>query len=136
MEKHKALYPFTSNQIKTLTIPKDATNAIFENLFPANKLPQVVLIGLVDSEAFNGKYSKNPFNFDHFNLVNLNLSVNNNALEYRNLNLNFDTTYLLAFQTFITGLNLESKSLGISRTSYLDGSVFFFLSNIRLFGSK
>jgi len=125
LERGPALYPFTSNQIKTVSIPKESKNAVFENIFPSNKLPQVILIGFTTTDAFNGKLTLNPYYFEHFNLTNLNLSIDNISLEYRNLNLSFDTNYLLAFQTLINGLNLEQKSIGINRHNYLDGNVLF-----------
>jgi len=122
---HKALYPFTSNQIKTLSIPQNSLNAVFENIFPSSRLPQVLLVGFVESEAFNGRYSKNPYNFKSFGISNISLSVDQVSYEYRNLNLNFDKIYLLAFQTLLTGLNLENRSVGINRDNYLDGNVLF-----------
>lgn len=125
LERGNALYPFTSNQVKTVSIPKESKNAVFENLFPSNKLPLLILIGFVKTDAVNGKLTKNPYCFDHFGLTNLNLSVDNLSMEYRNLNLTFNTQYLLAFQTLLNGLNLEQKSIGINRNSYIDGNVLF-----------
>jgi hypothetical protein len=120
----KALYPYTLNQVKTLSIPQNTTNSVFENLFPSSKLPQVLLIGFVDADAFNAKLNINPFCFESFDIVNMNLSIDQNSYEYRNLNLKFDSKYLLAFQTLLTGLNLENRSVGINRDSYIDGNVF------------
>jgi hypothetical protein len=113
----KALYPYTLNQVKTLSIPQNTTNSVSENLFPSSKLPQVLLIGFVDGDAFNAKLNKNPFCFESFDIVNMNLSIDQNFYEYRNLNLKFDSKYLLAFQTLLTGLNLEMCFL---HSSFLD----------------
>jgi hypothetical protein len=125
LDRCNALYPFTSNQIKTVSIPKASNSAVFENIFPSNKLPQVVLIGFTTTDGFNGNITKNPYNFQDFGLTNINLSVDNISLEYRNLNLDFSKTYLLAYQCLITGLNLENKSVGINRSNYKNGNVIY-----------
>lgn len=125
LSSSKALYPYTLNQIKTLSIPQNSVNAVFENLFPSSKLPQVLLIGFVDAHGYNAKITKNPFCFEHFDLVNINLSIDQVSYEYRNLNLKFDSKYLLAFQSFLTGLNLENRSVGLDRDNYVDGNVFY-----------
>jgi len=122
---HKALYPYTSNQIKTLSVPQNSINAVFENIFPSSKLPNVLLLGFVDSDAFNGKLTKNPYCFKSFSVSYLSLTVDQVSYEYRNLNLKFDEKYLLAFQTLLTGLNLENRSVGINRDNYLDGNVLY-----------
>ncbi len=46
-------------------------------------------------------------------------------MAYRNLNLDFDNRYLLAFQGLLDGLNLGEKTIGISRNGYLDGNILF-----------
>jgi len=125
LSTHKALYPFTSNQIKTLSVPQNSTNAVFENIFPTSNLPQILLLGFVKSDAINGKLSENPYNFRSCGVSNLSLTVDQVSYEYRNLNLDYDKKYLLAFQTLLTGLNLENTSVGISRDNYIDGNVLY-----------
>jgi len=125
LSTHKALYPFTSNQIKTLSVPQNSVNAVFENIFPSSKLPQVLLLGFVKSDAINGKLSESPYNFRSCGVSNLSFTVDQVSYEYRNLNLSFDSKYLMAFQTLLTGLNLENTSVGISRDNYIDGNVLY-----------
>jgi hypothetical protein len=125
LERTKALYPYILSNVKTLSLPVGTTNFVAENIYPSRKLPQTLLIGLVETAGFQGSYDKNPYQFNHFNLSNINVSVDNLNLEYRNLNLAFDTNYLLAYQTLVTGLNLEHSSVGINRSNYLDGNILF-----------
>lgn len=125
LEKSKCLYPFTRNEIKTISIPINAVNSVTENIFSSNRLPQRVVIGFVATAGLTGRYSKNPFLFEDLGITNLTLSIDNVSLEYRNLNLTFNSRYLLGYQTLLTGLNLENRSFGIDRNSWLDGNVLF-----------
>jgi len=125
LSQHKALYPYTLNQIKTVNVSQNSISAVFENLFSSSKLPQVLLIGFVDADAYNGKLSRNPYNFEAFDVTNVNVSIDQVSYEYTNLNINFSSKYLIAFQNLLTGLNLENKSVGINRDNYKDGNVFY-----------
>lgn len=125
LEKTKSLYPFTRNEIKTISIPLNAVNSVTENIFSSNRLPQRVVIGFVTTAGLSGRYSKNPFLFEDLGITNLTLSIDNVAIECRSLNLSFNSRYLLGYQSLLTGLNLENKAFGIDRNSWLDGNVLF-----------
>ena len=43
----------------------------------------MVLIGFVDSDDFHGKLSRNPFNFDHFNLQQISCEVDGQSFPGR-----------------------------------------------------
>lgn len=47
VEKSKALYPFTRNEVKTVSVPQNATNSVTENIYSSNQLPQRIVIGFV-----------------------------------------------------------------------------------------
>jgi hypothetical protein len=125
VEKSPYLYPFTISDIRNISIPANAVSSITENLFASNRLPQRIEIGLLDATALNGSHKKNPFDFTHFYLSNLTLSVDQNRLEYRNINLSFDDEYLTAFQSLLSELNSDRTTLGLDRKSWLDGNTFF-----------
>ena len=62
LEKGTAKYPLKMVVLKTFFIPQNNLSAVQDNLF-LSQLPTSIVIGLVDSAAFNGHYAKNPFNF-------------------------------------------------------------------------
>ncbi|KAK3927619.1 hypothetical protein KUF71_015904 [Frankliniella fusca] len=66
LEKSPAKYPVNRIDIKTVTITQGLRDKTIDNLF-LNSLPQRVIIGFVDNRAFKD-YTRNPFNFQHFNL--------------------------------------------------------------------
>jgi hypothetical protein len=125
LDKGPYLYPFIRNDIKVVSIPANAVSSVTENIFASNRLPQRIFIGLLDANALIGVYNLNPYLFESFDLSNLTLSVDQNHLEYRNINLDFSSNYLSAFQSLLAELNLDGKSIGITRDSWLDGNVLF-----------
>jgi hypothetical protein len=60
--------------MKPISIPINSRNFYRENLC-SGALPSRIIFGLFNSEAFNGKNSKNPFNFQHFNLSSVQFQV-------------------------------------------------------------
>ena len=73
-------------------------------------LPKKVVIGLVDTDAFNGDYQKNPFNFKHFNVNYVAMRRNGQSIPFEALDLNYksDETFLGYF-TIMQSLGLWGK---------------------------
>ena len=67
--------PHTRVQTKNVSIPRGVLAFNFENLY-TGVLPDRIIIGLVDEEAFSGQYTRNPFNFKHFNISRFELQRN------------------------------------------------------------
>lgn len=127
LEKNPYILPFTKSEVKIISIPANATNSISENVFSSSKLPQRLVFGLLRSANLTD-LDRNPYFFEHMDISNVTLSIDNNFLEYRSLNLQYQDKYLLAYQNFVNGLNLESKSIGINRNSCLDGNTLYSFS--------
>ena len=67
MKSQHAHYPIQYSDFDTFTIPKDHVTYVKERLYAHNS-PRMLIVGLVDNEAFNGVLNKNPFHFQHFDL--------------------------------------------------------------------
>jgi len=65
-----AKYPIRRAVCKTITIPNTFRDINVEKLF-SGQLPSRLVIGLIANDAFNGSYDRNPFNFAHFNLMEI-----------------------------------------------------------------
>ena len=50
---------------------------------------------MMDNDSYNGNYKKNPFNFKHYNLTQIGISVNGEEVPFKPLKLNFDEKRLL-----------------------------------------
>lgn len=70
-----ALYPIDRIEMKSFPISQGRTDETIPNVF-LGQLPTRVFIGFVDSAAFNGSQTKNPFIFENLDLNYLALTVN------------------------------------------------------------
>ena len=92
-------------------------------------MPNRVIAGMVDSKAFNGSYTHNPFNFQHFNLKKINLTLDSkNIPYYKEIELNFDTNrYVRGYYTLFEGIDKPVFISGndISLKDYANGYTLF-----------
>ena len=63
-------YPTVRSEIRTYNIQNDTRQYEINNPFH-NRLPNMVIVGLVESAAFNGNVGKYPFSFKTFNLSSI-----------------------------------------------------------------
>ena len=77
--KSPALYPYERTEIKTAAIPRGMSQWPLDNLFLTAQ-PKRLLVTLVSSAAYNGAYDKNPFNFHHYNLNYLCLTIDGSCV--------------------------------------------------------
>ena len=65
-----AAYPTVRSEVRTYNIQRNTLHVEINNPFQ-NRLPNMVLIGLVDSRAFNGDVAHYPFTFKPYNLKSI-----------------------------------------------------------------
>ncbi|XP_046856166.1 uncharacterized protein F54H12.2-like [Xenia sp. Carnegie-2017] len=87
-EKSPAVYPVRRVDCKSFIIPSGNPSLQKDNLFNGF-VPKSLVVGLVASAAFNGAYKLNPFNFQHFNVSSLGISVNGESLPSKPFKLSF-----------------------------------------------
>lgn len=93
--------------IHTFTIPRGTTfyqnNALFNSLIATR-----IIIGMVDAEAYTGKNTLNPFNFQHFNRSHIRLLKNGvewpEQEQVTNFNTGADPSYIMAHYHFLNSL--------------------------------
>ena len=67
LEKTPAVYPIAQSKIKTFILNKGSKQERVSNIFRGN-LPRSIIVGFVNTSAYNGEISKNPFVFENFKL--------------------------------------------------------------------
>ena len=72
LDKYNAKYPINHIDIATFSITKGISSYIKDGLF-TSQVPKMVVVGLLEHDAFNGNIKKSPFNFKHFNLNKIGL---------------------------------------------------------------
>lgn len=121
----KAKYIFPVSLIKSYSIPAGSTSYLTSDIF-SQEVPQYIIVGLVDSAAFHGNFSKNPFNFEDFGLLSINVTVEglksfSKKIEVGGLN----SEYLTGYNSLFSVLH-DPETVGnqISREDYLNGNFF------------
>jgi hypothetical protein len=122
--KYTAKYPITRVEVKNITIPKDIQSPL-ENVC-LGILPSRIVISFVESSAFNGTYTTNPFNFEHFNHNYLNV-VTDSSLHITPLKPDYQNDlYIQSYNTLssATGINFGDSGIHITRYDFANGYNF------------
>ena len=105
----QAKYPIKRVVCKYFQVANGSTSTNCENLFQG-QTPTRIIIGCVDSDAFNGAVRKNPFNFKHKNINKLMLSVG--GVTIKELQPAFPNQSLLSYLNYMTGTGKWGKNEG------------------------
>ena len=128
LEKATAKYPIKRVVVKTFTIGQNMPDFTTPNL-SSTVLPTRVIVGMVDSRAFNGSYKYNPFNFQHFNLRQLQLTLDSKNIPYfKPLDFDFSSDkYIRGYFTLFEGIDKPVFMNGndISRYDFAHGYSLF-----------
>ena len=127
LRKQNAIYPIRRGEMKTFSIPAGNTSAVKENLF-VGKLPRRLIVAKVDSEAYNGKISLNPFNFQPFGLNYLCAYVDGERYPTKALQPDFTNGKFLDCLGSLydgTGMRNDDRTLAIRRENYAEGYALY-----------
>jgi hypothetical protein len=89
LETTTAKYPFKKSIVKMYNLAKGLLNVSLENMFSGTR-PDRLYIAFVSSQAAAGDYSKNPYNFQHFNITQIALYSDGNPVGNTPIKLSFD----------------------------------------------
>lgn len=121
----RALYPVRFSDVRSFHIPAGSQSIISESIF-TNSVPEIIIISLVDAEAYNATVKKSPFNFQNFNCSSIDVVVDEVPAFFRNVTFDFAANqYLLGYHTLATIANNYDAGNGIRREDYAAG--YFFL---------
>ena len=129
LQKQNAIYPLRRGDIKTFSIPTGNSNIIKENMF-MGKLPRRLVIGLVDSSAFNGDITKSPFEFKTCGLNYLCAYVDGDRYPNKAFTPDYDNgRYMDCFHSLYdgTGTLNEDRTLSIDRDDYIKGYALYII---------
>ena len=120
-------YPIARVKVKEDVIPIGVNSYNLPN-FVTGELPQKIIIGIVTNKAVNGDYTKNPFNFQNFNVTQLSLNVNNSVhggtpLDFDFANDQFESGYWSLFEA--SGKKYRDDGMLIRRDDYKSGYALY-----------
>jgi hypothetical protein len=140
LKKGPAVYPIRRVECKSFIVPAGNPSLRKDNVFNG-LVPKSFVFGLVESTAFNGAYKKNPYNFQHFNVSSVGVSVNGEDIPFKPLPLSFGANprYIEAFCTQFSGTGkwLFNTGNDIDRTEFPNGyAVYAFDLSADMCGSS
>ena len=144
LKRTPALYPIRRVECKALTIPANLPHVRKDNIF-SGMIPKSFVFGLVDAAAFSGIYggdqgsSKgfkygNPYNFQHYNVSTITLTVNGEEVPFKQLTLDYkggnaekNKDFVQAYNTLFsgTGKMYTNTGLDITREEYDKGYTLY-----------
>ena len=122
-----AKYAITRVQVKNMVINAGIDGTTLDNI-TLGQLGRRYIIGFVKNKTFNGDRELNPFNFDHFNINYLSMSVNGEQVPSLQLQPNFTTgLYIEAYHALFQGTRIYLLNQGncISRDAFRKGYCLF-----------
>lgn len=125
LEQKMAMYNFKRIDVRNILIPDKSTSFSLDNVYNGS-LPELMIVGFVDTDAYNGNVMKNPYNFQHFDMTNFTASVNGYEITPRNLTFDFskkNPNSQRAYFQFFKQLNFHrfDRSNQITRELYNSG---------------
>ena len=82
LERTTAFYPVSRVEVHGRTINKGVISDKFENLIKG-PLPKKIVLGMIESAAYNGLMNKNPFNFQSFGVKEIAVSIDGEQVPYQ-----------------------------------------------------
>jgi hypothetical protein len=113
--KSNAKYPVRRIEMKFFTTAAGRSDLSEPNIING-VLPRRIIVGLVHSEAYGGHLSRNPFNFQNFNLSSIGLKKNGIPTPFDTIELDFEKHHFLqGYITLLQGTSIlfNDKDNGI-----------------------
>jgi hypothetical protein len=127
LEVGHAKYPVRRVICKTFTVPRGNLDFSQENLF-TGQLPTRLVIGCVDNDAYNGDYTKNPYNFKHYSLNQIKIFLDGQQQHIKPLEPNFRSRQIVSsYMSLFSGTGKLQRDEGndITREDYSNGYTLY-----------
>lgn len=131
-ERQPAVYHMNKTVMKTFVFGA-GTQAINQYSIFTEILPKSLIIGMVQSDSFNGKIRNgNPFNFQHFTLSSGNIRVNGESLPLEPYRPDWvNKLYCREYRDFFDNIGIKHNDMGnLITPAYFSGGCFFMVSDL------
>ncbi|GBO02078.1 Uncharacterized protein F54H12.2 [Araneus ventricosus] len=120
--------PIRRTEVKSFALSSGMQSITIPNAF-IGQIPTRLILGMVSNNAFNGDFSKNPFNFKHYDLSYLCILDGNRMIPSKPFQPKFDNSncYSRCYMSLFTDLGRYHKDqdLNISYSEYKEGYTLF-----------
>lgn len=129
LQTTNARYPYTRTEVRLISIPAGSLSFNYNNLFNGLR-PTRCVIAFTESASSSGSYTLNPFNFQHFNLSQITLKLNQVPVGGNIMQLNYEATsraILPAFNSMFEVTNKWMRDSGnqLSRNDIAGGNALY-----------
>jgi hypothetical protein len=126
----KLKYPLKKTSIRTYNVAQGSFQFQSDHL-TGGRLPERLYVCFVDSDAYVGKFSKNPFNYQHKDLETLTTFIEENINYTNSLTVDFTTHKYLEGYTRLFNLVHEGQDgNGLTRDDYASDGFSVFACDI------
>ena len=122
-----ALYPINRTEIETISAPLGARTVSRDNFF-AGKIPRKLIVAMLSNKGLNGDIAANPYNFQHFSLQNVELTLDGDAVAGTPISCDFPKGLCMrGYNSLFNALNKSYMDAGndISYADYFGGYTLF-----------
>ena len=116
LSKSVSKYPLRSVSTHLKTLTTGVLTESFDNIFNSGIVPERLIIGFISNAAYNGNYKLNPFNFGHFALKTIKLTVNNAEIPEMEIDLADPGERVKGYNTLFAGNGTMHRGHGNSIT--------------------
>ena len=127
LKSHNAVYNTNHVDLTSFTITKGNRDFIKDRLF-TSQTPKLLVVGFLDHAAFNGDISKNPFDFQHFDLNKIGLYRGGELVPGQILRPDFQSGHFIhSYANTMNVLNFVNTddSNGLTPDHFKDGYTLF-----------
>ena len=120
-------YYITRSEVKQRTIVAGSNDCILDNVVLGQQ-PRRAFIMMVKNKAYNGSYTEDCFNFDHFNVSHIECFVDGRSFPASPYQPNFDENkYIRVYYGLLQALSQteNDSTITFDRTKFKNGNVIF-----------
>ena len=118
-----AIYGYPRVYMRNHVIPANVNSFSISQVL-ADRIPSLLVLGLVDSDAYTGSYTKSPYNFEHFNLNYISLQVGSHSVPDRPMEPDFENNkFAEEYDAFLAVTRGQGSSF--SKRDFSNGNCLF-----------
>ena len=118
-----AMYPYPRTYLRNHVIPSGVNSFSISQVL-SDRIPSLLVLGLVDSEAFAGDLTKSPYNFEHFDLSYVSLQVGSQSVPDRPMEPDFaNNKFSEEYDSFLAVTRGQGSSF--KKKDYKTGNCLF-----------
>lgn len=119
MQKKNAKFPYRSTKMKWYTFGKDTKSICMDDLFQS-RVPDTMVVAMVNGSAMSGNHLKNPLDYQHNKLTYASCRVDGQAVPGEAIVTDFQTGEVMeAYGTIFDAF--DNQDVSISRDDYVKG---------------